>query len=124
MSTINLRSLDLATWLDQVNTQGQYEIFQITSGAPLTNYGCGRNRQPFGKDYSAFCDEQMDALIANVEAQSEWDAYVAAQRELHDYVADQGWIFATKKPNVPVLYRSDLVGIKAAPAAGHSHLCG
>ena len=109
---INLRSLDLATWLDQVNTQGQYEIFQITSGAPLTNYGCGRNRQPFGKDYSAFCDEQMDALIGNVEAQSEWDAYVAAQRELHDYVAEQGWIFATKKPNVPVLYRSDLVGIK------------
>lgn len=109
---INLRSLDLATWLDQVNTQGQYEVFQITSGAPLTNYGCGRNRQPFGKEYSAFCDEQMDALIAEVEAQSDWDAYVEAQRELHDYVADQGWIFATKKPNTPVLYRSDLEGIK------------
>ena len=39
-------------------------------------------------------------------------AYVAAQHELHDYVAHQGWIFATKKPNVPVLYNSKLVGIK------------
>ena len=87
--TINLRSLDLATWLDQVNTQGQYEIFQITSGAPLTNYGCGRNRQPFGMG-DVPCDERMDELIAKVEAQSDWDAYVAAQRELHDYVADQG----------------------------------
>jgi peptide/nickel transport system substrate-binding protein len=110
--TINLRSLDLATWLDQVNTQGQYEVFQITSGAPLTNYGCGRGRQPFGKDNRAFCDDGMDKLIAKVEAQSDWDAYVDAQRELHNYVADQGWIFATKKPNIPVLYRSDLVGIK------------
>jgi peptide/nickel transport system substrate-binding protein len=109
--TINLRSLDLATWLDQVNTQGQYEIFQITSGAPLTNYGCGRGRQPFGKG-DVPCDEEMDRLIAKVEAQSNWDAYVAAQRELHDYVADQGWIFATKKPNVPVLYNSKLIGIK------------
>ena len=110
--TIKLRSLDLATWLDQVNTQGQYEIFQITSGAPLTNYGCGRNRQQFGRGNQAFCDEKMDELIANVEAQSDWGAYVAAQHELHDYVAHQGWIFATKKPNVPVLYNSKLVGIK------------
>lgn len=109
--TVNLRSLDLATWLDQVNKQGQYQIFQITSGAPLTNYGCGRGRQPFGTA-GGFCDEGMDKLIAKVEAQTDWDAYVKAQRELHDYVADQGWIFATKKPNVPVLYRADLVGIK------------
>lgn len=110
--TVNLRSLDLATWLDQVNTQGQYQIFQITSGAPLVNYGCDRGRQPFGRGNQAFCDETMDALIAEVEAQSDYDSYVAAQRALHDYVADAGWIFATKKPNVPVLYRSDLVGIK------------
>jgi peptide/nickel transport system substrate-binding protein len=110
--TINLRSLDLATWLDQVNAQGQYEVFQITDGAPLTNFGCGRNRQPFGMEYSAFCDDEMEALIAKVEAQSDWNSYVVAQRELHDHVADAGWIFATKKPNVPVLYRSDLVGMK------------
>ena len=110
--TINLRSLDLATWLDQVNTQGQYQIFQITSGAPLTNYRCDRNRQPFGRGNQAFCDEQMDAMIDAVETISDYDDYVAAQRELHDFVADQGWIFATKKPNVPVLYRSDLAGIK------------
>ena len=109
---INLRSLDLATWLDQVNIQGQYDVFQITSNAPLTHYGCGRGRQPFGKDNTAFCDEGMDKLIAKVEAQTDWDKYVEAQRELHDYVADQGWIFATKKPNTPVLYRSDLVGIR------------
>lgn len=110
--TINLRSLDLATWLDQVNTQGQYQIFQITSGAPLTNYRCDRNRQPFGRGNQAFCDEQMDAMIDAIEVIADYDEYVTAQRELHDYVADQGWIFATKKPNVPVLYRSDLAGIK------------
>ncbi len=110
--TINLRSLDLATWLDQVNTQGQYQIFQITSGAPLTNYRCDRNRQPFGRGNQAFCDEQMDTRIDAIEVIADYDEYVAAQRELHDYVADQGWIFATKKPNVPVLYRSDLAGIK------------
>ncbi len=110
--TIELRSLDLATWLDQVNTQGQYQVFQITSGAPLVNYGCDRGRQQFGRGNQAFCDEGMDELIAAVEAQSDYDDYVAAQRALHDYVADQGWIFATKKPNVPVLYRSDLLGIK------------
>ncbi len=110
--TIELRSLDLATWLDQVNTQGQYQIFQITSGAPLTNYRCERNRQPFGRGNQAFCDEEMDAMIDAIEVIADYDEYVAAQRALHDYVADQGWIFATKKPNTPVLYRSDLAGIK------------
>ena len=110
--TIELRSLDLATWLDQVNTQGQYQVFQITSGAPLTNYRCDRNRQPFGRGNQAFCDEEMDAMIDAIEVIADYDEYVAAQRELHDYVADEGWIFATKKPNVPVLYRSDLAGIK------------
>jgi peptide/nickel transport system substrate-binding protein len=107
---VKLRSLDLATWLDQVNKQGQYEIFQITDGAPLTNFGYGRGRQPFVA--GGFRDEGMEKLIAKVESQTSWNSYVAAQRELHKYVAEQGWIFASDKPNVPVLYRADLAGIK------------
>ena len=108
--TVNLRTLDLASWLDQVNKQGQYEIFQITDGAPLINFGYGRGRQPFVT--GGFKDDGMEALITKVENQTNWDQYVAAQKELHKYVADEGWIFASDKPNVPVLYRADLAGIK------------
>jgi peptide/nickel transport system substrate-binding protein len=108
--TVKLRSLDLASWLDQVNKQGQYEVFQITDGAPLINFGYGRGRQPFIA--GGFRDEGMEKLINKVEAQTNWDAYIAAQRELHKYVAEQGWIFSSDKPNVPVLYRADLAGIK------------
>jgi peptide/nickel transport system substrate-binding protein len=111
--TVNLRSLDLATWLDQVNTQSQYEVFQITSGASLDQYRCGGGRQPFGKPEAAFCDEEMDRLIDALGGILDFDDYVAAQNELHNYVADQGWIFATKKPNVPQLTRSDLVGFRS-----------
>lgn len=111
--TVELRSQDLATWLDQTNTQGQYEVFQITSGATLAEYRCGGGRQPFGhEDQVAFCDEEMDDMIAGLDSILDRDDYIAAQEELHNYVADQGWIFATKKPNTPVLMRSDLVGLK------------
>jgi peptide/nickel transport system substrate-binding protein len=110
--TIELRSQDLATWLDQTNTQGQYEVFQITSGATIDQYGCGRNREPFGKDVAAFCDEEMDAMIAELDSILDRDEYIAAQIALHEYVADQGWIFATKKPTTPVVYRADLAGVK------------
>lgn len=110
---IELESQDLATWLDQTNTQGQFEIFQITSGAALSDYRCGSGRQPFGnEDQAAFCDETMDEMIDNLDSILDYDEYVEAQKELHNYVADQGWIFATKKPNTPVVYRSDLVGLK------------
>lgn len=108
--TIDLRTQDLATWLDQTNTQGQYEVFQITAGATLDAYRCGSNREPFGKATAAFCDEEMDAKIDAVDSIRDYSDYVAAQRELHDYVAQQGWIFATKKPQTPVLLRSDLTG--------------
>lgn len=111
--TIELESQDLATWLDRTNVQGQYEIFQITSGASLAEYRCGGGRQPFGhEDQAAFCDETMDQMIDGIDSILDRDEYIAAQEELHNYVADQGWIFATKKPNTPVLYRSDLAGLK------------
>lgn len=111
--TVDLRSQDLATWLDQTNTQGQYEVFQITSGATLDQYRCGGGRQPFGhEDQTAFCDETMDEMIDALDSILDYDEYIAAQKELHDYVADQGWIWATKKPVAPQLNREDLVGFK------------
>jgi len=110
--TIELRTQDLSTWLDQTNTQSQYEVFQITSGATLDEYRCGRNRQPFGRDTTAFCDEEMDAMIDALDSILDFDEYVAAQRALHAYVEEQGWLFATKNPTTPVLYRSDLTGHK------------
>jgi peptide/nickel transport system substrate-binding protein len=110
--TINLEAQDLATWLDQTNAQGQYEVYQITSGSTLTEYACGGGLQPFGhEDQAAFCDEGMEELIEGIDAIVDRDEYIARQQELHDYVADQGWIFATKKPNTPVLYRADLAGL-------------
>lgn len=112
--TIELRSQDLATWLDQTNTQSQYEVFQITSGASLDQYRCGSGRQPFGKPEMAdFCDTEMDALIDALNGITDKGEYDAAQLKLHHYVADQGWIFATKKPNVPQLTRTDLVGFRS-----------
>lgn len=110
--TVNLRSLDLATWLDQVNTQSQYEVFQITSGATIDQYRCGRNREPFGKDTAAFCDEEMDAMIDGLDTILDRDEYIQAQVDVHEHVADEGWIFATKKPVTPVVYRSDLAGVR------------
>lgn len=109
--TVELRSQDLATWLDQTNTQGDYEVFQITSGATLESYACGGGRQPFG-DGEGFCDEPMDEMIAGIGAILDRDEYIQAERDLHDYVADEGWIFATKKPNVPQLSNVALVGLK------------
>lgn len=110
--TIDLRSQDLATWLDQTNTQGQYEVFQITAGATLAQYRCGRNREPFGKESAGFCDEMMDEMIDAIDSILDRDEYIQAQKDLHHYVADQGWIWATKKPNTPVVYRADLVGVR------------
>jgi ABC-type transport system substrate-binding protein len=110
--TINLQTQDLATWLDQTNAQGQYDIYQITAGWTLPEFACGAGIQPFGHpDQAAFCDDGMDALIEGIDAIVDRDEYIARQQELHDYVEEQGWIFATKKPNTPVLYRSDLVGL-------------
>jgi peptide/nickel transport system substrate-binding protein len=110
--TINLESLDLATWLDQVNTESQYEIYQITAGATLDQYRCESGGfPPFGKD-AAFCDEEMDRLIDALNGITDQDAYNAAQTELHHYVADLGWTFATKKPNTPMLTKADLVGFR------------
>lgn len=51
-------------------------------------------------------------MIDALDSILDYDEYVEAQKELHDYVADQGWIFATKKPNTPVVFRSDLTGLK------------
>lgn len=114
--TIELRSQDLATWLDQTNTQSQYEVFQITSGASLASYRCDGGRQPFGKPETnqggALCDAGMDALIDALQGIVDVDEYAAAQQALHDYVEEQGWIWATKKPNVPQLSRADLTGFK------------
>ncbi len=107
---IELRSQDLATWLDQTNTQGDYEIFQITSGAVLEQYRCGGGRQPF-RDAEGPCDEEMDAMIDAVDSILDYDEYVAAQEALTRYVMEQGWIFATKNPVVPQLSRDDLVGL-------------
>jgi peptide/nickel transport system substrate-binding protein len=109
--TIELRSQDLATWLDATNTQGDYEVFQITSGAFLEQYRCGGGRQPF-REEAGPCDATMDAMIDAVDSILDNADYVAAQQELHDYVAAEGWIFATKKPNVPQLSRFDLTGLK------------
>jgi peptide/nickel transport system substrate-binding protein len=110
--TVNLQNQDLATWLDQVNTQGQFDIYQITAGWTLPEFACAAGLQPFGHpDQVDFCDEGMDALIEGIDAIVDYDEYVARQQELDRYVAEQGWIFATKKPNVPTLFRSDLVGL-------------
>jgi len=110
--TVNLEPQDLATWLDQTNAGGQYDVYQITAGWTLPEFACGAGLQPFGhEDQAAFCDEGMDELIDGIDAIVDADEYVARQQALHDYVADQGWIFATKKPNTPVLYRSDLAGL-------------
>jgi peptide/nickel transport system substrate-binding protein len=109
--TIDLRSQDLATWLDETNTQGDFEVFQITSGANLEQYRCGGGRQPF-REETGPCDETMDAMIDAVDSILDDADYVAAQQELTDYVAAEGWIFATKKPNVPQLTRFDLVGLQ------------
>ncbi len=108
--TIDLRSQDLATWLDQTNTQGDFEVFQITSSATLSQYKCG-SRQPF-RDPEGLCEETMDAMIEGLDSIVDYDEYVAAQQELTDYVAQEGWIFATKKPNVPQITRVDLVGLQ------------
>ena len=110
--TIELVSQDLATWLDQTYRQGQYDIYQITSGSTLSQYRCGGGLEPFGYDSAAFCDETMDEMIDALDSIVDYDEYVEAQIELHNYVADQGWIFATKKPVNIQLSRSDLAGFK------------
>jgi hypothetical protein len=51
-------------------------------------------------------------MIAELDSILDRDEYIAAQIALHEYVADQGWIFATKKPTTPVVYRADLAGVR------------
>ena len=111
--TLKTRPLDLATWLQQVNTDGQYEFSNLTGGVKAESFICGGGRQPIGRPDSEVCDEKFTELVQASDAIIDKDEYVKTMAEMTKQFADSAWVIPTYQKSTPTLTRSDLVGQKA-----------
>lgn len=109
--TVDSRGLDLTTWLDQVFTQGGYELSQITDSAPISQYGCHGGREPLGNS-TQLCIPEFEDLLAASDQYLDRDEYVAAMAELTNTFSDLAWVIPMMAPRTPQLARADLQGIQ------------
>ena len=110
--TLKTRPLDLATWLERVNTNGEYEFSNLTSGAKAEAYVCKGGRKPLGRDNSVVCDEAFDRLIAKADAIVNRDEYLKTMTEAMKVLADSAWVIPLHQKFTPTLARADLEGFK------------
>lgn len=110
--TLNPRALDLATWLEQVNTNGDYEFSNLTSNVKAEAFVCKGGRQPLGRPDSELCDEQFDEMAATSDAILDTDEYVEAMAAMTRQFAESAWVIPIHQKATPTLTRSDLVGQK------------
>lgn len=110
--TLDTRAMDLATWLEQVNTNGDYEISNLTSNVKAEAFVCGGRRQPNGMPNSEVCSEAFDALAAKSDTILDPAEYVAAMAEMTKAFADDAWVIPIHAKSTPTLTRADLVGHK------------
>jgi len=111
--TLNARSLDLATWLEQVNKNGDYQLSNITSNVTIDTFVCGGGRQPLGRPDTVECVPEFDELVKTSDAIIDHDAYVAAMAKMAAVLADSAWIIPIHAKSTPTLTRADLVGHKS-----------
>jgi len=111
--TLKSRPMDLATWLQQVNTNSEYEIGNITTPAKAEAFICKGGRQPLGRDDSVLCDEKFDALAVSADSQPTREAYVTTMAEMVKVMADSAWVIPLHVKVLPTVARQDLVGFKA-----------
>lgn len=110
---LEVRDLDLATWLAQVYTDGDYDFSTLTNGVPAEAYACGRGTPPFGYADSPVCDETFDALVASSDAIVDGVAYRSAMDQMVAALTDSAWVIPIHAKSSPTLARADLVGFKA-----------
>jgi peptide/nickel transport system substrate-binding protein len=110
--TLKTRALDLATWLEQVNTNGDYEFSNLTSNVKAESFICKGGRQPVGRPDSVVCDEKFDALVAKSDSVLDPAEYVKTMAEMTASFAEGAWVIPIHAKSTPTLTRADLVGHK------------
>ncbi|MCB1547869.1 MAG: ABC transporter substrate-binding protein [Hyphomicrobiaceae bacterium] len=110
--TLKPRALDLATWLEQVNTNGDYEFSNLTSNVKAEAFVCKGGRQPLGRPDSELCDETFDQMAAASDSILDQGEYVKAMAAMTKQFADSAWVIPIHQKATPTLTRSDLVGQK------------
>ncbi len=110
--TLKSRPMDLATWLEQVFANGNYEISNITGLAKAEDYVCGNGRQPLGMKDSQVCDKTFDDLAAKSDSIVDHDEYLKTMAAMVKRFADDAWVIPTFAKAPPTLERADLVGFK------------
>ena len=113
---VEIKTLDIPTWFEQVFQMGQYEISNVTGGVTIDAFACGGGREPIGDnrgtgDDAATCDEDFQALLEAVDQIVDVDEYIAAQAELAAVFADSAWVIPLYSRSNTRVARSDLVGI-------------
>jgi peptide/nickel transport system substrate-binding protein len=109
--TVNSRAQDLTTWIDQVFTQGDYEMSEIRDSANIMQYGCEGGREPLGNAHP-LCIPEFEDKLAVVDSILDEDEYLAAMSDLVHTFADLAWVTVISAPEVPMLMRADLEGIQ------------
>jgi len=110
--TLKTRALDLATWLEQANTNGDYQLSNLTSGAKAESFTCGAGRQPLGRPDSQVCDDTFAALVAKSDTVLDPAEYVKTMADMTAAFADGAWVIPIHAKSTPTLTRADLVGHK------------
>jgi peptide/nickel transport system substrate-binding protein len=109
MSTIGVTvtqiGIDLATWLEEVNTEARYEVSTITSGATLVHCrgGC---RAP------GFVDEEFESLMDQADVASTFEEWVDLRTRATNRLTDLAWTVPLWNKSTPTVARADLIGFK------------
>lgn len=110
--TLNIRSFDLATWLERVNRDGDYQLSNLTSGVTLESFVCGGGRQPLGRPDTVECLPEFDELVQTSDAILDRDEYIAAMARMAAVFSESAWVIPIHSKATPTLTRADLVGHK------------
>lgn len=110
--TLNVRTLDLATWLEQVNRDGDYQFSNLTSGVTLESFVCEGGRQPLGRPDTVECLSEFDDLVRSSDAILDRDEYIEAMAKMAAVFSEGAWVIPIHAKATPTLTRSDLVGHK------------
>jgi len=110
--TLNARALDLATWLEQVNRNGDYEFSNLTSNVTAESFVCGGGRQPLGRPDTVECDTEFDDLVARSDSVLDADEYIETMAAMTARFAESAWVIPIHAKSTPTLTRADLVGHK------------
>lgn len=111
--TLETRGMDLATWLEQVFRNGEYEFSNITGVANAQSFICGGGREPFGMEHSEVCVEEFDDLVRTSDALLDRDEYLEAMANMVKALTDSAWVIDIHAKGTPTLAREELVGHKA-----------